>query len=176
MKAILFLIVALFSISGCAVGSNPGMPGHVVLDCENTFTISELQAIANGAQSWTDVAGADFVSFEIRIMPRKEMQPYPGHLSLLREQPSKSCTAAGQTHRDAPGNPVMMGWIQLRPDMSDALAVGVVAHELGHAMGLDHTAADDPDIMNPHWTDGWGLPMPQIRDAQSIKNYWKNVL
>ena len=118
---------------------------------------AQVQAVIEGAARWERALGRPVIRLRIaQAAPRR-----CGQVDLSFE-PLRGVTNGTTMRLDCRAS------IQLRQDLSPAYMAVVAAHELGHALGLDHDS-DERSLMYmsaPH--DGGTIPRPDVDYVKSL--------
>ncbi len=108
------------------------------------FATNEIDAVSAGLESWSQAVPQLRLTFAIATCDT----PAAGQVCLHPEfapPDNPSDEVVGTTYRGASGSGTVLIYVarieSIAPDGMMALTQQTVEHELGHAMGLQHTAA-----------------------------------
>jgi hypothetical protein len=150
----LVVVVAVLLLSGC----QPGGWVARMLDPAGKPVTHTCGAIPWGVQAANPAdpmfrANVVSVIGQIQRMTGRRFTEVPfdqGHIRVTESWPGTN-THPGYTDVTSDGWHFTVNTVYINPratQPNSILRLGVLRHELGHAMGLDHTTAD-PSIMNP---------------------------
>jgi hypothetical protein len=139
----LWLFTALvLGLPACAAtpAASPGLTYSVAID--PAFSTTETEAITAGIESWNAAVPQLHVTYAIAACD----SPGPDQVCMHPNSapPNPTDDIVGDTQSDGDDNSTILIYVD-RIEAAEASPTGLIqqtaAHEMGHAMGLKHTAA-----------------------------------
>jgi hypothetical protein len=153
----LLILMALNSVSGCVAGV-PGDGRLVRVEIDGGFSPLQARALAKGVTYW-DVAGA-------RLRVAAEIPQDDGLPAAMLRLDFSGVTLVSMAWWDVAACAIHFDSTKIS-GLNELQLATLVAHESGHALGLQHDPGDN--LMDP---DPWPMPAPSAEDVKKFKEIW----
>ena len=158
MRCIAVSLVALLPLSCVAAdGWKPTSAPLVVTVVGEDVSSEQLEAVMEGARRWDEALGRRVI--DVRVASSSSSRCGRVSLSFADLQGVTNGTTIRLDCRAS---------IQLRQGLSPAYMAVVAAHELGHALGLDHDSDERSLMYTSAPYDGGTIPRADVEYVQSL--------